>query len=144
MQPEVTVRDVDERPTGVVCAQTTWQEFPRLWGKMLDQVHALLPKKVVGRNVMLYKDQVPNVEIGVLLLGDFEPAGNVVRSALPAGRVATTLCTEGYAALDRYYRALDDHCRAAGLEQAGPHWEIYGHVIEPNDPVDVEISFLLA
>ena len=44
----------------------------------------------VGRNVMLYKDDRPAVEVGVELLGPLEPSGRVSLSALPAGRAATT------------------------------------------------------
>ena len=39
---EVTVTDVAARPTAVVAAATTWQEFPSLWGKLLDEVWACL------------------------------------------------------------------------------------------------------
>jgi hypothetical protein len=32
MSYRVTVTDVAARPTAVVAAATTWQEFPSLWG----------------------------------------------------------------------------------------------------------------
>ena len=35
---EVTIRQVTARPTAVVPASTSWQEFPRLWGKLLGEV----------------------------------------------------------------------------------------------------------
>ena len=34
----VTVTDVVARPTAVVAAATTWQEFPALWRELLDEV----------------------------------------------------------------------------------------------------------
>lgn len=40
------------------------------------------------RNVMLYLDNVPNVEIGVLLDQPCPLTGRMVTSALPAGTVA--------------------------------------------------------
>lgn len=45
-----------------------------------------------GRNVMVYVDDVPNVEVGVEVTKAFPPSGRVVPSALPAGRgrIATT------------------------------------------------------
>jgi len=36
---------------------------------------------------MLYRDDVPNVEVGVEIAGSFAPTGRIVASALPAGRV---------------------------------------------------------
>ena len=38
---------------------------------------------------MLYKDDVPNVEIGVEAAAPFAAIGRVVSSTLPAGRVVT-------------------------------------------------------
>src|SRR5207302_2121123 len=58
------------RPTAVLAATTTWQEFPALWRRLLDEVHAHVrwggPGRK-GRNVMLYHDDVPHVEVGVEL-----------------------------------------------------------------------------
>jgi hypothetical protein len=31
--------DVAARPTAVVAATTTWQEFPKLWNVLLDDAH---------------------------------------------------------------------------------------------------------
>jgi len=44
-----------------------------------------------GHNIMLYKDDVPNVEVGVQVSGSFESVGRVVASALPDGLVATAI-----------------------------------------------------
>jgi effector-binding domain-containing protein len=38
----VTVVDAAARPTAVVAAATTWQEFPSLWAKLLDEMRACL------------------------------------------------------------------------------------------------------
>jgi len=35
MDYEVSLTDVESRPTAVVAATTTWQEFPALWGQLL-------------------------------------------------------------------------------------------------------------
>ncbi len=42
MGHEVTVADVEARPTAVVAATTTWREFPALWKELLDDVWACL------------------------------------------------------------------------------------------------------
>src|ERR1700761_8232619 len=38
MDYEVSLADVESRPTAVVAVTTTWQEFPTLWGQLLGQV----------------------------------------------------------------------------------------------------------
>ena len=43
-----------------------------------------------GRNVMLYLDDVPHVEVGAEAAGPFAPRGRIVASELPGGRVAMT------------------------------------------------------
>jgi hypothetical protein len=40
MNYQVTMTDVEARPTAVVPATTTWQEFPTLWRELSDEVWA--------------------------------------------------------------------------------------------------------
>src|SRR3989442_9750865 len=88
----VIVRATAEaRPTAVLAATTTWQEYPQLWRRLLDQVHANVHwggdgRK--GRNVMLYHDDVPHVEVGVELDQPARIEAPVIHSVLPAGEVA--------------------------------------------------------
>jgi len=93
MTVEVTAKTVDPIPTAVVAEATTWAEFPKMWGPMLDKVWGFLrgggaPDGLYkhGHNIMLYKDDVPNVEVGVQVSGSFPAAGHVVASMLPGGR----------------------------------------------------------
>jgi hypothetical protein len=61
------VISVEAQPTAVIAAATTWDEFPRLWRPLLDEVWATMRALAgarPGRNVMLYKDDVPDVEVG--------------------------------------------------------------------------------
>src|SRR3954468_25092165 len=90
----VTVAQVEARRTVVVPARTSWPEFPRLWGQLLGEVWECLRAGGIHRgasNVMLYRDDVPNVEDGVLLDQPCPLTGRVVASTLPAGIVATTV-----------------------------------------------------
>ena len=80
---DVRVLTVQASPTAVVRAATTWTEFPTLWGTMLDQVWRFLREapgdlSKDGHNVMLYEDDLPTVEVGVLGEGLFELQGCVV------------------------------------------------------------------
>ena len=86
--------DAEPRPTAVVAAETTWQEFPALWGQLLGEVWDCLHAGGIYRgcrNIMVYLNDVPNVEVGVLLDQPCPLTGRVVASALPAGTVATTV-----------------------------------------------------
>ena len=121
--------------TAVVPATTTWEEFPRLWKPLLDEVHATVAHP--GLNVMLYKDDVPNVEVGVLVDEPITPAGRVVNSHLPEGPTASITHEGPYERMGEAYDAI----KAQGHAFAGPHWEIYGHAA---DVPEVEIVYLLA
>src|SRR5215471_11461546 len=91
VRADVTLRTVDPTPTAVVMAATTWAEFPQLWRPMLDEVWNYLRVSAPdglwkhGHNVMLYKDDAPDVEVGVQVTRSFDSHGAVVPSALPGG-----------------------------------------------------------
>ena len=54
----------------MVAAATTWPEFQTLWGQLLGEVWGCLRAAGIERgcrNVILYRDSVPSVEVGVLL-----------------------------------------------------------------------------
>ena len=136
-----------ESPTAVVAATTTWEPFPSLWKEMLDQVWAFLRSsdlRTDGLNIMLYKDDVPNVEVGVQVTRSFKPSGRVVPSRLPAGRVARTLHRGPYDRLDEPHRAIREWCVARSLALAGPRWEIYGDWREDPAQLETEVCYLLA
>lgn len=147
MTHEVTLVDVAARPTAVVAATTTWQEFPRLWKELLDEVWACLRASGIQRgcrNVMLYRDSVPHVEVGVELSQPCRLTGRVVTSTLPAGQVAMTVHRGSYAGLGLAHRAVLDWCAAQNRRPAGPRWEVYGP--HSDDPAEVwtEVYYLLS
>jgi effector-binding domain-containing protein len=148
----VTFMTVEARPTAVVAQTTTWTEFPKLWGPLLGQVYEFVsphPELATGaghelwQNVMLYKDQRPDVEIGVLVSGTFQPEGQVIPSALPAGEVATATHNGDYAKLGVTHEAVRDYAAAHGRELAGPCWEIYGHARADPSDAETEVFWLL-
>jgi effector-binding domain-containing protein len=143
---------VEARPTAVVAQTTTWQEFPELWAPLLGQVYEFVrprPELATGdgeelwRNVMLYKDQRPDVEVGVLVSGPFQAEGLVILSALPAGEVATATHRGDYAKLGVTHEAVRDHAAAHERELAGPCWEIYGHARPDPSDAETEVFWLL-
>lgn len=150
MTVEVTVQTVEPTPTAVVAAAATWGRFPAMWAPMLDQVWGFLrgdaPAGLYaqGHNVMLYKDDVPNVEVGVQVSGSFEPAGDVVSSALPGGLVATATHTGPIAGIGETHRAVCEWSTANGYRLAGPRWEIYGDPDPATGDFDVDVFWSLA
>ena len=71
-----------------------------------------------GHNVMLYKDDVPNLEVGVQVNGSFEPAGPVVASALPGGLVATATHTGPITGIGDTHGSVREWSRAKGYRLA--------------------------
>jgi effector-binding domain-containing protein len=143
---------VRARPTAVVAQTTTWQEFPQLWGQLLGQVYEFVrprPELATGdgeerwQNVMLYKDQRPDVEVGVSVSTPFRAEGSVIPSALPAGEVATATHRGDYAKLGVTHAAVRDYAAAHGRELAGACWEIYGHAPPNPSQAETELFWLL-
>ena len=146
MAYEVVVSAQAAHPTIVVAATTTWQEFPGSWKGMLDEVWGFVAAAGLDRgcrNVMLYLDDVPGVEIGVELLEPCQPVGRVVVSTLPAGRAAGTVHRGPYQGLGSAHRAVIEFCTSHGLELAGPRWEIYGHHRDDPAELETEVLYLL-
>jgi effector-binding domain-containing protein len=146
MPYEVTVRDVAARPTAVVAATTTWQAFPALWRELLDEVWACLRAGGVERgcrNIMLYVDDTPRLEVGVELLVPCQLTGRVIASSLPAGQAAMTVHRGSYAGLGAAHQAVLDHCAEHGHRPAGPRWEVYGPHNDDRAKVWTEVYYLL-
>ena len=147
MSYHVIETDVPARATVVVAATTTWHGLPALWKELLDEVWAYLRADGVDggcRNVMLYLDGVPHVEVGVELDRPGPLPGRIVASSLPGGRVAMTTHHGTYADLGSAHQAVIDWCADHGHRRAGPRWEVYGpHDADPAK-VWTEIYWLLA
>jgi effector-binding domain-containing protein len=143
---QVRVLETAARPTLVVACATSWREFPSLWRTLLDEVYAAVRAGGGGsgrQNVMLYKDDAPNVEIGVLAHGPVPLAGRVIASELPGGASAMTTHRGPYAEFDGAHRAVRDWCAARGLVLAGPRWEIYGHWRDDASQPETDVHYLL-
>ena len=143
---------VEARPTAVVAQTTTWQEFPELWGALLGEVYEFVrPRSELAsgdgeqlwQNEMLYKDQRPDVEVGVLESRPFQAEGPVIPSALPAGEVATATHRGDYGKLGVTHETVRDYAVAHGRALAGPCWEIYGHGRPDLSQAETEVFWLL-
>ena len=151
MTHEVAVLRTTRCPTAVVKANTTWPEFRTLWRTLLDEVWAFLRAtpglRTDGHNVMLYRHNVPGievaVEVGVQVTRSFEPTGRVVPSMLPAVDAATTRA-ETTADIGAAHAAVRAWCAAQGRALTGVSWEIYGDPDPANGSVEVAVFWELA
>jgi len=80
-----------------------------------------------GRNVAIYWDGSIRLEVGVELDQPLPEGGDIVRSATPAGAVASITHFGPYHTLGAAHAAIREWCTAHGHQLAGPNWEIYGH-----------------
>jgi len=124
----VQLQRVDSMPLAVVRRQARASELARLvpacCGLVWNAVRA--QQASAGRHVAIYWDGC-RLEIGVELHGAFAEHGDVVRSATPAGAVASATHFGPYGALGAAHEAIRQWCEANGHHLAGPNWEIYGH-----------------
>ena len=128
---------------------TTWERFPTLWGELLDEVWGYVRGAGVqaGRNVMVYLDDVPNVEVGVELEGDLaRPRAASWRPRCLEGRAATTVARgapspEGIAAA---HAAVIEWCDANSHARTGVRWEVYDHWRDDPDSFETAVYWLLA
>ena len=152
MAYDVTVERTTACPTAVVKANTTWREFPTLWSTLLDEVWAFLGAtpglRTEGHNVMLYRHNVPDVEVavevGVQVTGSFEAAGRVVPSTLPGAEAATTVHAGAPAEIGAAHSAVRAWCSAQGRAVTGVSWEIYGDPDPQTGHFDVAVYWQLA
>ena len=149
MAHAVSIVATGAAPTAVIRETTTWERFPTLWRELLDEVWAHVRGAGVqaGRNVMVYLDDVPNVEVGVELEGTLiAPSGRIVASALPEGRAVTAVARgapspEGIAAA---HAAVVEWSRANSHELTGTRWEVYDHWRDDPDSFETAVYWLLA
>ena len=116
-------------PLAVIRRQARPSELSRLVPECCGVVWNVLRAQQArgGRQVAVYWDGSIRLEVGVELNGPFVEQGEVVRSATPAGAVASTTYFGPYGGLGAAHDAVRRWCAANSHDLAGPNWEIYGH-----------------
>jgi effector-binding domain-containing protein len=148
MEHAVSIVTTSATPTAVIRETTTWERYPTLWGELLGEVWTFVRGADVqaGRNVMLYEDDVPNVEVGVEVAQAITAGGRIVASALPAGRAATTVA-RGAPSRERLaaaHAAVVAWSRSNDHELTGTRWEVYDHWRDDPDRYETAVYWLLA
>jgi effector-binding domain-containing protein len=125
----IQIQKLERVPLAVIRCQARSSDLARLvpecCGLVWNAVRA--QQTPAGRHVAIYWDGSIRLEVGVEITGSFVDAGDVVRSATPAGEVASTTHFGPYGGLGAAHGAVLNWCRANNQRPAGPSWEIYGH-----------------
>lgn len=127
----VQLRTVVATPLAVVRRQPPRADLSRVIPASCGVVWTALKEQGVrgGRHVALYWDcgTTVRLEVGVEIDVPFVERGELVRSATPAGRVASVTHLGPYGTLRSAHDALHAWCTAQQHRLAGPSWEVYGH-----------------
>ena len=125
----VQLQQLESVPLAVIRRQASATELarvvPECCGLVWNAVRAQQAR--AGRHVAIYWDGSIRLEVGVELDGPFAEQGDVVRSATPAGTVASTTHFGPYGGLGAAHDAVRRWCSENNHRRAGPNWEIYGH-----------------
>jgi GyrI-like small molecule binding domain len=82
----------------------------------------------VGHSCTLWRPPVDgclDMELGMIVSRPFEPVGEVVPSALPAGRAAQVRLVGPFDGIPGAWQTLFDWCAREKLKRANVNWEIY-------------------
>jgi effector-binding domain-containing protein len=146
----VQLQQFNSVPLAVIRRQARPSELshvvPECCGLVWNELRAQQAK--AGRNVVIYWDGSIRLEAGVELSGAFAERGEIVRSATPAGAVASATHLGPYGGLRAAHETIRRWCMDNNHSLAGPNWEIYGHW-QPSwnaDPSQIrtDIYYLLA
>jgi effector-binding domain-containing protein len=149
---DVTIETVKPRLIAAVRRQVRIGEVGSAWGPALDKVWAFLQQhpglRTDGHNVFLYhhpanRQSPMNVDFGVEVIREFEPAGEVTFTRTPAGRVASAIHRGPYARMKETHDAIHAWAVANKETFAGQSWEIYGDPQPEESKTEVLIQYLL-
>ena len=151
MAYEMRLATVAAQPTVVAVMTANWSSLSETILQSSRLVYAALDGLDIdvgrrGCNIVLYIDDVPNVEVGVIVDDTSSFIGTpppVRASTLPAGNVCSTVHVGLYADLVAAHAAIRSWCAAEGHELAGPCWEIYGDWSDDPAKLETEVSYLL-
>jgi effector-binding domain-containing protein len=146
MSHAVVFKRVDSCPLAVVRRRAAQRELSTVVPAACGHVWTALETHHVtgaGRHVALYLDGAINLEVGVEIAEAFSGAGDVVRTATPAGPVATATHIGPYDRLGQAHAAILAWCKEHGHVLAGPSWEIYGHWTDDPAQLRTDVFYLL-
>ncbi|MFL5041648.1 MAG: GyrI-like domain-containing protein [Xanthobacteraceae bacterium] len=141
---ECTIVTVERQLTAVVESKVPMAEIPqaeRSARTKLDAAVRSLDVGPLGQTFTLWRpptDGRLDMQPGIVVSRAFAPLGEVVPSALPAGRTAHLLLTGPYDGIPGAWNRLFAWCAGERLTLAGTNWQIYGD--ENDDPAKLTTS----
>jgi hypothetical protein len=145
---ECAILTVERRLTAVARAQASIPEIAQVQRSLRRKINVALGSLDVGPlgpTCTLWRplaDGRLDLEPGVLVARAFDPVGEVVSSALPAGRAVHLLYVGPYEGLSGAWQTLLAWCKQNELELAGINWEIYENA--DSAPPETALYALLA
>ena len=130
MDYDIHVEEGHGRPLAVVRRRAGVQELARVVPAACGEVWSVLRSQQIAgaaRLIAIYLDDEINLEVGVEVESPFAGHGEVVGSAIPAGKVATAVHLGPYNRLHQAHEAIRAWCADRGHSLVGPNWEIYAH-----------------
>ncbi|MDZ4712633.1 MAG: hypothetical protein SGI89_09955 [bacterium] len=137
MDSEIRVIKIEPQTTAVVRKQSLPGELSSSIITLLDEVHEFLNMDYdfkTGNNIVLYLDEIPTIEVGVIVEKKFEGNDKVLCSEIPAGIAAFVVHTGEYSELNQTHTTIREWCMRNNKKISGINWEIYG---DWNDDIDL-------
>jgi effector-binding domain-containing protein len=129
---EIEVRETASQPTAVVRRRASVAEISSAIQEGLKQTYEALAGANLEpagppfvRYLSMMEQGAFDTEIGWPLAAEFNGAGDVVASSLPAGSVAVVTYHGPYEGVAEAYTAIQEWCGRQGRTPAGPPWESY-------------------
>jgi len=128
---EVRLADLQEQQAAVVHGRITMDQIADFLGGAFGEVMGVVAAQdmhPVGPPFARYhfaEGGTVEVEAGFPVSGAVGPSGRVEPTALPGGRVATTMHVGDYAGVGSAYDAAAQFLTDEGYEVAGAPWECY-------------------
>jgi effector-binding domain-containing protein len=144
MNAEPQIVDVEEQPTAVVRGRVPMAEITGFFDTSFGQLAEVLgaqgrtPQGAAFARYHAQPTDVADLEVGFPVDEPVEPAGDVVASTLPGGRVARLVHEGSFDALGESWGRLAGWMAAEGLTPAPSMWEVYLTDPSPDmDPADL-------
>ncbi len=147
---ECRIVTVERQFTAVVKAMVPMANIPDTQRSSRAKIKAALPSLgvgPVGRSCTLWRPPVDgrlDMELGMIVSRPFEPVGEVVPSALPAGRAAQFRLVGPFDGIPRAWQTLLDWCAGEKLKRANVNWEIYEDWNDDSAKQESSLHVLLA
>lgn len=125
---EVAVEQVEPRTVAAVTTSATPETLADAIYRGLDRVWAALREQdaSTGHNVVIYRDELRAIDVGVEVLGPFLPSEEVAAVTTPGGDAVTTVHWGDYSDIPQAYAALAHWISSNGRTRGVAAWEIYG------------------